>query len=141
MQVVGMGNSTYILLSGLEVSTDIALSENVQLLPADTSHLDLTTAISTCAHPDDIAVVAAFIPRITAQLKISAPTPTELAILAWNSSWDALLLSAIFHTEVSFNLQSDTEACLISAKSHLRATNYYMHGLTQASAHQLNAMT
>jgi hypothetical protein len=138
MQVVGIGNTTYILLSGLEVSTGIALSENVELLSADTSHLDLTTALSTCSRPDDIAVVAAFIPRITAQLKIYAPTSKELATLAWNSSWDALLLSSIFHTEVGFNLQSDTEASLISAESHLRATNYHMHGLTQASSYKLN---
>lgn len=138
MQVAGIGNTTYILLSGLEVSTDIALSENVELLSADTSHLDLETAIATCSCPDDIAVVAAFIPRITAQFKISASTSKELATLAWNSSWDALLLSAIFHIEVGFNLQSDTEASLISAKSHLRATNFHMYGLTQASPYKLN---
>ncbi|MDI5985349.1 hypothetical protein QLQ85_11150 [Halomonas sp. M4R5S39] len=139
MQVVGTGNTTYILLSGLEVATDVELNENVNLLAADTSHLDLATSISTCTRPDDIAVVAAFIPRITAQMKISAPTPKELAAIAWNSSWDALLLSAIFHTEVGFNLQSDTEASSISSKSHLRATNYHMHGLTQTSPHKLNA--
>jgi hypothetical protein len=139
MQVVGIGNTTYILLSGLEVPTDIAISENIKLLPADTSHLDLATAISTCSCPDDIAVVTAFIPRITAQLKIFAPTTKDLATLAWNSSWDALLLSAIFQTEIGFNLQSDTEASLISAKSHLRATNYHMYGLTQAQPYKLNA--
>lgn len=139
MQVVGIGNTTYILLSGLEVVTDVELSENAKLLTADTSHLDLETAISTCARPDDIAVIAAFIPRITAQMKISAPTPKELATLVWNSSWDALLLSAIFHTEVGFNLQSDTEASSISTTSRLRATNYHMHGLTQFSPYKLNA--
>lgn len=137
MQVVGVGEETYILLSGLEVTTSIALSDNVELFPADTSHLNLKTALSTCAHPDDIAVVAAFIPRTTAQLKIFASTPQKLAILAWNSSWDALLLSAVFHTEVGFNLQSDTEGSLISTSSHLRATNYHMHGLTQRSPYRL----
>jgi hypothetical protein len=137
MQVVGVGEKTYILLSGLEVTTSIGLSENVELLPADTSHLDLTTALSTCTCADDIAVVAAFIPRITAQLKISASKPQELAILAWNSSWDALLLSAIFHTEVGFNLQSDTEGSLISENSRLRATNYHMHGLSQSTPYKL----
>lgn len=139
MQVVGVGDTTYILLSGLEVCADITLSENIELLSADTSHLDLSMAISTCSRPDDISVVAAFIPRITAQLRISAPTPKEVAALAWNSSWDALLLSAIFHTEVGFNLQSDTEASIITAESHLRATNYHMHGLTQVSPYKLNS--
>ena len=138
MQIIGKGNTTYILLSGIEVPGEIVLSDNVKLLPADTSLLDFETAIATCSRPDDIAVVAAFIPRITAQLKIDAPTPKELATLAWNSSWDALLLSAIFNTEVGFNLQSDTEASLISAQTNLHATNFHFHGFTQASSYTLN---
>jgi len=138
MQIIGTGDKTYILLSGIEVPTEICLSENVKLIPADTSHLDFNTAVSTCTQPDDIAVVAAFIPRITAQFEIAASSPKELATHAWNSSWDALLLSAIFHTEVSFNLQSDTEASLISSETNLRATNLHFQGLTQASPKELN---
>lgn len=138
MQVSGNGDTTYILLNGIDVPENIMLAENIELLPADTSHLDLTTALNACTHPDDIAVVAGFIPLITAQLKIKAPTPKELAVFAWNSSWDALLLSAVFHSEVGFNLQSDTEASAISSESRLRATNYHMRGLTQKSAHSLN---
>lgn len=138
MQIIGAGTTTYILLCGLEVSTDVTLCENLKLLPADTSHLDFETAISTCSSPDDIAVVAAFIPRITAQIKIVAPTSKELATLAWNSSWDAHLLSAIFHTEIGFNLQSDSEASSISAQTNLQATNFNFHGLTSASPYQLD---
>jgi hypothetical protein len=136
MKIVGDGNKTYILLSGLDISADISLTENVKLLPADTSHLDFNTAMSTCSNPEDIAVVAAFIPRITAQFEINAPTAKELATHAWNSSWDALILSAIFHTEISFNLQSDTEANSISAEANLRATNHHFRGLTQASPYK-----
>lgn len=138
MQVVGTGNKTYILLSGIEVPTDISLSENVKLLPADTSHLDFNTAVATCSSPDDIAVVAAFIPRITAQFEITASTPKELAAHAWNSSWYALLLSAIFNTEISFNLQTDTEASSISDQTNLRATNLHFQGLNQVFPHKLN---
>lgn len=139
MQIIGTGNTTYILLSGIVAPSEIALSENVKLVPADTSHLDLETAISTCSRPDDIAVVAAFIPRITAQLKIDAPTPKKLATLAWNSSWDTLLLGAIFNTEIGLNIQSDTEASSISAQSNLHATNFHFHGVTQVSPHILTA--
>jgi len=137
MQIVGVGNTTFILLSGISVPNNIALSENIELLTADTSHLDLMTAISACSQPDDIAVAAAFIPRISSQFKITASTPKELAAIAWNSSWDALLLSAIFHTELGFNLQSDTEASKITTDSNLRATNYHMHGLTNNTSHVL----
>jgi hypothetical protein len=131
-------NTTYILLSGLEVPLDIALDENTRLLSADTSRLNFETAIATCSRPDDISVITAFIPRITSQFKITASTPQELAIRAWNSTWDALLLSAIFHIEVGFNIQSDTEASSISAQTTLRATNFHFHGF-QTSPYKLNA--
>ena len=139
MRIDAKGDATYILLSGISVPSKIALTEHIELLPADTSHLDLMTAISTCSDPRDIAVVAAYIPIITAQLKISAPRSKELAIVAWNSSWDVLILSAVFHTEIGFNLQSDTEASEISSESNLLATNYNMQGLTQGSAPSLSA--
>lgn len=137
MQIIGTGSVTYLLLSGISVPRNISINENVELQPADTSHLDFNTAISTCSHPDDIAVVAAFIPRTSAQYKITAPTSKELAIAAWNSSWDALLLSAIFHTEIGLNLQSDTPANEIRSGSHLRATNHHMHGLVNDQPYML----
>lgn len=137
MQITGDVNVTFILLSGIVASNTTRLSENVELLSADASHLDLMTAISTCSCPDDIAVVAAFIPRISAQFKVTASTPEQLAVAAWNASWDALLLSAFFHAEVGFNLQSDTPADEITSKSKLRATNYHMHELANGSRHEL----
>lgn len=137
MQIIGTDRITYLLLSGISVPRNISINENVELQPADTSHLDFNTAISTCSHPDDIAVIAAFIPRISAQFKVIARNPKELAIAAWNSSWDALLLSAIFHTEIGFNLQSNTPANEISRDSHLHATNYHMHGLVNHQPYML----
>lgn len=137
MQIIGRGNATYILLSGIVVSDNIRLSDNVELQPADTSHLDFKTAISTCSRPNDIAVVAAFIPRITSQFHIVASTPKELAAYAWNSSWDALLLSALFHTEIGFNIQSDVPAEKIGVGSKLLATNLYMYGIADSKAHEI----
>jgi hypothetical protein len=137
VQVMGAVETTYILLNGISVGEAVALGENIELLPADTSHLDFRTAVSTVTHPDDIAVVAAFIPRISAQFKVSAATQKQLAIAAWNSSWDALLLSAIFHTEIGFNLQSDTESTAIGAQSRVWATNHHMRGMTTLKPHAL----
>jgi hypothetical protein len=139
MQIVATDNATFILLSGISVTSNLRLSNHVELQPADTSHLDLQTALSTCSDPDDIAVVAAFIPRTAAQFRIDAATPKELAIVAWNASWDALLLGALLNTEIGFNLQSDAPANMIAADSHLRATNLYMHGITNDSPHLLTA--
>ncbi len=139
MQIVGTGNVTYILLSGVAVSAAIRLSDYVELQNADTSHLDLQTTLSVCSKADDIAVAAAFIPRITAQFKVTAPTPKEVAVAAWNSSWDALLLSALFQTEIGFNLQCDTSANAIEAGSSLRATNFHLRGLTNTPPHVISA--
>lgn len=137
MKITANGTTSFVLLNGIIVNEDVKLSENVTLQPADTSHIDLNTAISTCTSPNDIAVVAAYIPKITAQFKITAPTKQEAAGHTWNSSWDALLLSAIFHTEIGFNLQSDTTANKINAESHLWATNYHMYGLVNNQTHTL----
>lgn len=137
MQAYSENTSTYILLNGIIVSENVQLSENIELQPADTSHLDFNTAISTCSRPDDISVIVAFIPRITSQLHICAPTLKKLAIHAWNSSWDALLLGALFNTEIGFNIQSDVSAEKIFSESSLRATNYYMRGMNNIKPYEL----
>lgn len=137
MKIAGTGTETYILLSGVVVSTSIRLSDNVFLEPADTCHLDLKTTLAACVRPDDIAVAAAFIPRVSAQLKIKAPTSEELAVFAWNSLWDLLLLSALFQTEIGFNLQSDVPAGLISGDTNLRATNFHMRGLITGTPYRV----
>lgn len=124
---------TFILLNGIEVKSDIRLGEGIVLQPADTSHLDFATALSTCRHPDDIAVVAAFLPRIRSQFRIFANSSRGVSAIAWNSSWDALLLSAIFQKELGFNIQSDTPAQNISSESTLRSVHHYMSGFNDES--------
>lgn len=139
MQVIGTGTETYILLNGLVVSEEIALSDQIKLQPADTAHLDLPTTLAACTHSDDIAVAAAFIPRITAQLHIKAETSKELAVIARNTAWDVLLLGALFGVEVGFNLQSDVTSRSISADSMLRATNLHMRGLTNGTPYEITS--
>lgn len=139
MEVFAEENETFILLNGITVHTDIHLADNILLQPADTSHLDFNSALSACLRPDDIAVVAAFIPRVRSQFRISTDSPQETSIVAWNSSWDALLLSAIFQTEIGFNLQSDSAACDISAESTLRAIHRHMSGFNDVEPYTLTA--
>jgi hypothetical protein len=137
MHIENESISTYILLNGIIVPENISLSDNIELQPADTSHLDFSTAISTSSRPDDIAVIAAFIPRITSQFHIFSTTPKESLFHAWNSSWDAFLLSALFHTEIGFNLQSDVSAEKIGTGSNLHATNLYMYGIHNTKPYKL----
>lgn len=128
MEVVAEKNETFILLNGIVVESEVQLAEGILLQPADASHLSLSNALLACSQPDDIAVVAAFIPRVRAQFRIHAASPRETSVRAWNSSWDALLLSAIFQAEIGFNLQSNCAAEDISAKSTLRAIRRHMSG-------------
>ncbi len=128
---------TFILLNGIAVNTDIHLAEDITLQPADTSHLDFSSTLSACVRPDDIAVAAAFIPRVTSQLRIHAASTEEISTTAWNSTWDALLLSAIFQTEIGFNLQSNSAACEISSKSTLRAIHRHMSGFNDNEPYTL----
>lgn len=137
MRIIGKNDKTYILLNGIVSSGNIKLSDNVEIQAADTSHLDLNTAISACSHPDDIAVIAAYIPRISSQLQITAKNPKELAATAWNSAWDVLLLSAIFGVEIGFNIQSDTKSNEISSGSLLSATNLKMNGISNEQPYKL----
>ena len=137
MRIVGSGDVTYILLSGIYTPRDLQLSPKITLQSADCSHLDLQTALSICAHPDDFRVVRAFVARTTAQLVISASDSKELTISAWNSTWDILLLGALLNTEIGFNLQSDMPASDINARTQLRATNHHMRGFTNNPPHCL----
>ena len=132
MQVIAENIETFILLNGISVRSEIQLEEGLLLQPADTSHIDFDSAISACFQPDDIAVVLAFIPRISSQFRISTSSPRATAAKAWNSSWDALLLSAIFHTEIGFNIQSSNSAMDISSNSRLSAIHRHMSGFNDA---------
>lgn len=138
MQVFAENTETFILLNGISVHSDIQLAEGVLLQPADTSHLDFNGAISACSQPDDIAVVLAFIPRIRSQFRISADSPQAVSAKAWNSSWDALLLSAIFHSEIGFNIQSSNSATDISPSSNLRAIHHHMSGFNNSLPYTLS---
>ncbi len=138
MQIIGTGYETFLLLNGVETSRNIALDDRITLQPADTSHVVFEVALSTISTPQEIAVIAAFLPLVRAELKVTDSNPNNLAIRAWNSVWDAVLLSAIFNTEVGCNIQSDTTSSKICSESKLRATNFYMHGLVRHSPYALS---
>lgn len=137
MEIACEKEETFILLNGINVNSEIELRPGVQIQPADTSHIDFNSALAACSQPDDIAVVAAFIPRVTSQLRIIANTPREAAIFAWNSSWDAILLSAIFQKEIGFNIQSDTTSRNISSKSVLRSMHRHMTGFNDTPSYTI----
>jgi len=129
MKIVGIGTETYLYLNGLKVNHALKLSENVELLPAN-SNPKPKDIIKVSKSEVDIGVATIFLRKVTSQLRITANDPKTLAILAWNSIWDAVLLSAVFDCNVACNFQCDKPVEDFSSDSTMSVTNYHMTGLT-----------
>lgn len=125
------GPDTYIYLHGIAVSRDVRLCEHVTLMPADCK--PFRDCIDRWAKNEvDEGIILIFLPHVSSQLRILADDPKLRVMLAWNSMWDAILLSAISNREVAFNFQCDTPAELIEATSDLRVINRAFRGLSHA---------
>jgi len=129
MKISGSGTETYLYLNGIAASRAIQLSDGVQLLPARCEP-DPQTIISMSKSEIDIGVAAIFLRSVRSQLHVVDEGPRELAIRAWNSIWDGILLSAFFDCEAVCNFQCDTPAETFGPKSRLEITNYWLRGMS-----------
>jgi hypothetical protein len=118
---------TYLFLHGLRMPRSVKLCPAVELLPA-TSVNDPDVALQAATTSEDAAVFLLFLPRIDSQLRIVARDQEALATLVWNAGWDALLLSAVFASEISQNIESESPAEKVTGQSALRVTNAHLHG-------------
>jgi Apea-like HEPN len=136
MPIVGRGNNTYLLLTGISVTNKVALGPRVELLPAicATPTDVLATITKTKA---ELAIAMLFLPLTRSQLHVSARNPRELAATAWNAQWDCVLLSALFDRDVVCNLQSDTPANEIGLQTSLVVTNRHLRGMNDSPERQL----
>ncbi|MBO1897609.1 hypothetical protein HNW13_017880 [Shewanella sp. BF02_Schw] len=118
---------SFLYVSGLSVTETIKLCENVEILPAccDPSS-DLI--IEQSGSEVDLGIMAIFLRRVGAQVKVSGATGKELASRAWNAQWDVVILSALFDCDAVVNFQSDTPAELLTSDSRLAVTNHHMRG-------------
>src|ERR1017187_2929102 len=137
MRISGHGKETFLYLNGLRVTRPIHLGKNAELLPASCSpEPDDIIAVS---HTEiDIGVVALFLRSVASQIHIHAESSKELATTAWNTVWDAVLLSAFCNCDVICNMQSDTPAEKFNAKSQLEITNYHLRGFCSGAPHSMN---
>jgi len=134
MRISGRGKETYLYLSGLRVDRSIRLNENVELLPAQCSPAPADIIdISNCEI--DIGVAAIFLRSVASQICVRASSCKDLAVTAWNTNWDILLLGAFCNCEVVCNLQCDVPAEKFDSKSCLEITNYHLRGLSSGSPH------
>lgn len=126
--VIGTGTETYLYLNGLRPREEIRLDDAVVLMPSSCSPepVDIT---SKSKSEIDIGVACVFLRSVNACLRITASTPKELAAAAWNSQWDAVLLSALYNCEVGHSFQVDVPPERFAEAEDFRVTNYGFKGL------------
>jgi hypothetical protein len=134
MKLSGSGKETFLYLNGIGVTRKVVLGEHVSLLPASCA-ADSDLIVALLKKRIDVGVAAIFLGAVSSQLHIVADTPKELATRAWNSLWDAVLLSALFHCDAICNFQCDTPAESLRANSSIEVTNYHLRGLSDATPH------
>src|ERR1044071_6298538 len=128
MRISGNSKETFLYLNGIRVPRPLRLGKKAQLLPASCAP-NPDDIIAVSRSEIDLGVVALFLRSVASQIRLQAESRKELAITAWNSVWDAVLLSAFCNCEVICNLQCDMPAEEFSAESQLEVTNYHLRGL------------
>lgn len=135
-KVIGGRRTTYLLLSGISVPKVVKLAQGVDLLPwgEGVGPRPLLTGLDLL----DQHFAMLQIPWITCQLRIVGRGDADVARRAWNSLWDALLLSAIFGVPVNCGLQSTAELAHFTEKSRLSVIDYRRLTILQEEARTLN---
>jgi len=138
MVVIGHGNETYLLLTGISANNRVPLGSHIELLPAICSVTpeQLAAIMKT---PFEYAISLLVTPLIRSQLHLAAQNPKELAVLGWSAQWDCLLLSALFDRDVLWNLQSDQPANEIGLGTLLNVTNSHLSGINALPAYELTS--
>jgi hypothetical protein len=131
MPIYGYGQETFLYLNGIGVNRKIQLRDNVELLPAKCSP-EPDSIIKVSKSEIDLGIAVIFLKQVNSQLRITAEDPKTLATLAWNSQWDAVLLSALHDCEAVSNLQCDRPAEEFGPECRLDVTNYYLRGISSS---------
>lgn len=120
----------YLYINGITATGPLSLSADVELRPAAwTTSRDIVEPL--CTSQLDFAVASVFLPRVSGELRVTASSGREVAVLAWNSVWDAVLLSAFCDCEAVCNFQSNTSVEQFGPSSRLQVTNYQLRGLAE----------
>lgn len=128
MEIIGVGNRTYLYVNGIVTDRDILLHDGITLIPVNKS-FDFGAASDLLKEDIDFAVAAVSGRTISSQLKICALDEKNLAIVTWNSLWDCILLGALFNCQVMSNIQCDKPVEELETASYLRITNYEFRGI------------
>lgn len=95
---------TYLYVHGLSVSEEFQISKSVVLMPVKCK-LPLMTVSEILDNEIDFAISILCSESIVSQLRITAETPEDVGLMAWNSQWDLVLLSAIFNCDIIIDIR------------------------------------
>jgi len=129
MRITSTGNETFLFINGLEVKTRVSLGNNIELLPAQVN-IDEGTIAKLVKNQGDYGLSLIFLWLVSSQLRITCNSQKQLAIDAWNSLWDVVLLSALFDCDAVCNFQCNKSIEKISEDCEFHITNHQLRGLT-----------
>lgn len=124
MRIITHDERTYLYLNGISVESELSLHEGVVLIPV-TKAFHYQKVSDLLKNDLDYAVAAVSGRSLGAQMRIDAPDAEQLAVKAWNASWDCLLLGALFHSDVMGNIQCNEPVENLEHACCVNITNYH----------------
>ena len=122
---------SYIYIVGITPEREIKISENVRLVPVQSSPApdDMIDCIMKYGDGDEyvLGLLIATLRSVTAQLEITAKNAEELAIATWNAQTFCVLISAMLNCEVSWYFQTDKSVDAFDAKTRVSLVHPHMH--------------
>jgi len=129
MRIITTSNETFLYINGLGVKDRVVLGKNIELLPA-TVNVNESVIASLVKNQGEYGLSLVFLWLVKSQLHITSKNPKQLAIDAWNSVWDIVLLSGLYNCDAVCNFQSNKPVEEITRDCDFRVTNYALRGLT-----------
>lgn len=123
--------TSFIYIVGIKPEREIAISENVRLLPVQSSPApdDMIDCIMKHGNGDEyvLGLLIATLRSVTAQLEITAKNAEELVVATWNAQTFCVLISAMLNCEVSWYFQADKSADAFDARTKVSLVHPHMH--------------
>ena len=136
MHVLGGPKHTYLLLSGVQADRPVRLAQGLDLSPVN-SPPGPELVLPNIKEPLDLHIISLFLPWVESQLCVKGKGRKDVAVRAWNATWDVLLLGAIFHSQTSCVLQSSAALENFTLKSRISVMNYLLQGYSRREGRKL----
>ena len=122
---------SYIYICGVEPTRDIQIDDHVTLMPVKASAGPNDMIDCFMKHGNgsefEMGLLISTLRMVTAQLRIIADDPEELAIRTWNAQSVCLQIGALLKCEVSWYFQASDSADKFNAKTRLSLICHNMY--------------